>query len=108
MDLLDALTLKLLRFPLQERNQAIDVVFYDVGALTAAERGGLSPLLDLKGTILVVPPRASGRPLRRYPNALRFMLHEGDTVRAIVVAGVGSSALGTAALARNVADFYNV
>ena len=108
MDWLDAEILNLFKFPLKERNQLIDLLFYDVGALTSAERSMLSPLVDLKGTIVVVSPRAAGREIRHYKTALRFMLKEGDRVQAIAVAGVGSSVLGTAALARNVADFYGI
>jgi hypothetical protein len=51
-----------------------------------------------------VPPSNSDRQIRHYKSALRFINKEGSTIRAIAVAGVGSSALGTAALARNVAD----
>jgi hypothetical protein len=108
MDTLEAQVLNLFKLPIEERNQLIDVAFYDTEALTPQERAGLSPLIDLKGTILVVPPRAAGRDIRRYQNALRFMLKEGNNVGAIAVAGVGSSVLGTAALARSVADCYGI
>jgi hypothetical protein len=66
----------------------------------------LSPLADREGSIIVVPPSGSGQPIRHYKKALRFMNKEGDDIRAIAVAGVGSSVVGTAALARNVADAY--
>jgi hypothetical protein len=108
MDRLDAEILNLFQFPLKERNQLIDLLFYDVGALTPAERSMLSPLVDLKGTIVVVSPQGAGRAIRHYKTALRFMLKEGDRVQAIAVAGVGSSVLGTAALARTIADFYGI
>lgn len=90
--------------PFKQRNAAIDSLFYDTKALTPEELGRLSPLIDHEGSIVVVPPAASGRPIRRYRTALRFMNREGGTVRAFVLAGVGSSVVGTAALARNVAD----
>ena len=51
-----------------------------------------------------MPPSNSDRQIRHYKRALRFMNKEGPTIRAIAVAGVGSSALGTAALARSIAD----
>jgi hypothetical protein len=108
MDTLEAQVLNLFKLPIEERNQLIDVAFDDTEALTPRERAGLSPLIDLKGTIVVVPPRGAGRAIRPYPNALRFMLKEGNTVGAIAVAGVGSSVLGTAALARTVADCYGI
>src|SRR5262249_7883047 len=38
----------------------------------------------------------------------RFMNREGATIRAIAIAGVGRSTLGTAALARNVADALGI
>jgi hypothetical protein len=74
--------------------------------LSFVSQAGLSPFIDREGSIIVVSPSNSGRSIRHYKNALRFMMKEGDTVSAIAVAGVGSSVLGTAALARNVADKY--
>jgi len=90
--------------PLKQRNAALDNVFYDTSSLRPDETVRLTPLIDLKGSIIVVPPAASAQPIRHYERALRFMNKEGDDIRAIAVAGVGSSVLGTAALARNVAD----
>ncbi len=98
------LTKTLAMLPMKQRNAMLDGVFYDVGSLAAEEVGGLSPLVDREGSIVVVPPSGTGRPIRHYRKALRFMNAEGDSIRAIAVAGVGSSVLGTAALARNVAD----
>ena len=51
-----------------------------------------------------MPPSNSDREIRHYSHALRFMTKEGPSIRAIAVAGVGSSALGAAALARELAD----
>jgi hypothetical protein len=93
---------------LKKRNQIVDSLFYDVGALTPREQDQLSPHIEREATIVVVSPREAGAGIRHYKNALRFMLREGDSVRAVVVAGVGSSVLGTAALARNVADHYGI
>ncbi|WP_372719160.1 hypothetical protein [Novipirellula sp.] len=90
--------------PFRQRNAMLDSLFYDVGALTAQEQSELQTLIDREGSIIVVSPRDRGLPIRRYKNALRFINNEGDQVQAIVAAGVGSSGLGTAALARNVAD----
>ena len=45
--------------------------------------------------------------LQAFGNSAPSVLKEGPTIRAIAVAGVGSSALGTAALARNFADALN-
>jgi len=107
MELMDSQFGNLFKFPFELRNQAVDLFFYDVGALTPPEWEMLSPLVDLKGTIVVVSPRTAHRPdkVRHYKSALRFMLEEGKNIQAIAVAGVGSSVIGTAALARNVADY---
>ena len=107
MDVLESNVWESLKSLITARNQVADAFFYDVGALTWAEVALLNPWVDRKGSIVVVSPRASGNPIRHYPNALRFLIdegHENGNVQAIAVAGVGSSVLGTAALARNVAD----
>jgi hypothetical protein len=70
--------------------------------------GGIwSPFAYGEGDILVVPPGRTGRKLRYYKQTQQFLDKESQDIRAIVVAGVGSSAYGTAALARNVADTYD-
>ena len=91
-------------FSYRQRNAVIDNFFYDNASLTLEEKAKLSPLVDREGSIIVVPPSNSDRQIRHYKRALRFMNKEGAAIRAIAVAGVGSSALGTAALARNIAD----
>ena len=88
----------------KQRNAVLDNFFYDTTRLTMEERAKLTPLADREGSIIVVPPSNSDREIRHYPRALRFMTKEGPGIRAIAVAGVGSSALGTAALARSIAD----
>jgi hypothetical protein len=88
----------------KQRNAALDTVFYDTKRLSLEERAKLTPLADREGSIIVVPPRNSDRKIRHYRSALRFMTKEGASIRAIAVAGVGSSALGTASLARELAD----
>lgn len=108
MDLMDSQLENFLRFPLKQRNQAVDSLFYDIAALTTDEQARLSPMIDLKGTVIVVSPRAANKEIRHYKNALRFMMKEGNKVGAIAIAGVGSSVLGTAALARNIADFHGI
>jgi hypothetical protein len=89
--------------PLKGRNALLDSVFYDVGSLSTEELTQLSPLTDREGSIVVVPPSGKGM-IRHYRNALRFMNAEGHEIRAFAGAGVGSSVVGTAAFARNVAD----
>ena len=88
----------------KQRNAVLDNFFYDTTRLTLEERAKLTPLADREGSIVVVPPSNSDREIRHYSRALRFMTKEGPAIRAIAVAGVGSSALGTAALARSIAD----
>jgi hypothetical protein len=91
-------------FGYKQRNAVLDNIFYDTARLTLEERAKLTPLADREGSIIVVPPSKSDREIRHYKRALRFMTKEGPAIRAIAIAGVGSSALGTAALARSIAD----
>jgi len=93
-------------YSIQLANQVADLFFYDVGALDPSEWRMLQSVVDGKGTIIVVSPRAAPRQdkIRHYKSTLRFMREEGDRVQAIAVAGGGSSTLGTASLARNIAD----
>jgi len=87
------------------RNALFDTVFYDVRSLTFEEWMGLNPLADRKGKIIVVSPTGSKKKetIRHYKSAQTFLKKEGNSVFAVVT-GVGSSVVGTAALARNVAD----
>jgi hypothetical protein len=68
------------------------LLFYDVGNLEPSEWARLSPLADLKGTIVVVSPRAARRAdkVRHYTSAHAFMTEEGDRIEAMAVAGGGS------------------
>jgi hypothetical protein len=109
-------------------NTALDVLFYDVGAFTAAmsahgmavdtgmggnsgaERNPLSDQLDLsaltnpEGSILVVdanlPPYVV-----RFDDMVEFLRYAnapaGERLRSVSITGVGSSALGAAAFAWN-------
>jgi hypothetical protein len=88
----------------KQRNAVLDNIFYDTTRLTLEERATLTPLADREGSIIVVPPSNADREIRHYSRALRFMTKEGPAIRAIAIAGVGSSALGAAALARELAD----
>jgi hypothetical protein len=91
---------------LKARNQTIDAVFYDVGSLTFQEWLALNPLTDKKGKIIVVSPSgATGQTIRHHGSVEEFLRSDDwRNIVAVAVAGVGSSVLGTAALARNVAD----
>lgn len=87
---------------LQRRNAFLDAVFYDVNAVTPEETPDLAFWLAREGAIILVPPTGKGR--------LKVFLTPEDCLReqvpiaALAIAGVGSSALGAAAFARNVAD----
>lgn len=83
-------------------NTALDGLFYDVSALSVAERDQLRRPGRPEGMILEVGP--SWAPSLRVWDRLSQCEALEAGYRAITVAGVGSSALGAAALARNVAD----
>ena len=88
-------------------NTSVDNVFYDVTALSEAERAGLSAYVAPESSIVVVHPQLENVPievLRPVDFVRRQLAREGPHIDTVVVAGVGSSAVGTAALARNVAD----
>jgi hypothetical protein len=108
LDTLTALTQQ----PLNVSYRYWDSVFYDVESVRDLEptlfpRGMSTPFAYGEGEILVVPPSGSGRKLRYYKQTQQFLDKEGQDIRAVAVAGVGSSAYGTVALARNVADTYD-
>ena len=83
-------------------NTALDGLFYDISALSAAERDQLRRPGKVEGMVLEVGPSWDRR--LRVWNRVSQCEGLAPRYRAITVAGVGSSALGAAALARNVAD----
>lgn len=93
---------------IDQRNVFLDGLFYDVGALTGNEKEALSSLAGREGSVIVVPPASSSKQIMQYATVAAFVNAERENVRAIAVAGVGSSAIGTAALARNVANVYAI
>lgn len=90
----------------RQRNTALDAIFYDVGNISSAEAALISPWLAREGTLLIVPPSGQGT-VRVCADIDDFHRHGGARIRALTVAGVGSSALGSAAFARNVADAFD-
>jgi hypothetical protein len=96
------------------RNQWIDAFFYDTLALSPLDLAGLNPWIVQEGGIIVVSPGHDKKPIRYHRHALEFIVEERGRadqrrpVEALVVAGVGSSILGTAALARSIADYYDI
>ncbi len=87
----------------RRRNAALDAVFYDVGKITPAEAGDLAPWLASEGALLIVSP-SSNKSIQLCADLDRFAECGGKAVRIVAVSGVGSSALGAAAFARNIAD----
>lgn len=87
----------------QRRNATLDAVFYDVGAITPAEIPSLAFWLAREGALLIVPPTGQGA-LKVCLEKEDFFDQGGRKVMALAVAGVGSSAIGAAAFARNIAD----
>lgn len=87
---------------MRQRNRCLDAIFYDVNVITQEEVACISPQAAAEGSILAVPPTGQGQ-LTVYPSVEDFAQSASD-ITALCVAGVGSSALGTAAFARNVAD----
>lgn len=89
----------------RQRNAVLDYLFYDLGVLTPEEASGLALRYAREGAILRVGPTCSGL-LESWAGIDEFA--QSDVahlpVAAIAVAGVGSSALGAAAFARNIAD----
>ncbi|WP_422030492.1 hypothetical protein [Reyranella sp.] len=88
---------------LQRRNAILDAVFYDIGVITPEETKGLAFWLAREGAILFVTPSGQ-EPLQLFLTTDEFFSKNDKAAAALVVAGVGSSALGAAAFARNVAD----
>ncbi len=88
---------------LRQRNLALDALFYDVTVIAPEEAFYLSDSLAAEGAIILVPPSGLGA-LTLCETIDEFVLRGGDHARALAVAGIGGSALGAAAFARNVAD----
>ncbi|GEO98149.1 hypothetical protein [Methylobacterium haplocladii] len=86
----------------RQRNTLLDAVFYDVDAVTPAETDALAADLAHEGAVVLVPSTGQGV-LTVYEDASAYLAGRAE-VDALTVAGVGSSALGAAAFARNVAD----
>lgn len=87
----------------QRRNAALDALFYNVANIAPEETKELAFWLAREGALLIVPPTGAGR-LSVCLDKADFLARGGAQVGALVVAGVGSSALGSAAFARDIAD----
>jgi len=89
------------------RNAVFDGVFYDVPGLAPGEWTGLlSRVVDFdEGGMLVVWPEQDHRPIEYFALSADLVAAHPD-LDAVAIAGVGSSPIGTAALARQVADAH--
>ncbi|MEF0863171.1 hypothetical protein QDX27_05040 [Rhizobium sp. BR 318] len=88
---------------LRQRNTALDALFYDVKVITPDEAFYLSGSLAAEGSIMIVPP-SGGAAITLCETLEEFALRGGGNAPALAIAGIGGSALGAAAFARNVAD----
>lgn len=87
------------------RNIFFDEMFYDVTNLAEPELRELRLAPDREGAVIVVSPGKSGQnTIRHYESAAAMLAEEGNAILGVAVAGVGSSIVGTASLARTVAD----
>ena len=82
----------------RRRNALCDAVFYDVGVIADEEAKKIGPWYASEGSILIVPP-INGGELTLCRSIDDFVGCGGESIRALAVAGVGSSALGSAAYA---------
>jgi len=101
-----AATLDLLTDNLQRRNTLADWMFYEISGLSKAEFALLSGQVNDEGAILVVEP-ANGSDqaaIQKFSSFDAFRNEPGDLLRHFTVAGVGSSDVGAAALARTLAN----
>ena len=83
-------------------NTALDRMFYDIEVLSETERDALTRSGRMEGRILEVGP--SWEPTLKVWDSFEACEGLAPHYHAITVAGVGSSGLGAAALARNCAD----
>ncbi len=88
---------------LRQRNLALDAMFYDIKVITPEEAFYISDSLAAEGAIMIVPP-SGGAAISLCETVDEFVLRGGARMQALAVAGIGGSALGAAAFARNVAD----
>jgi hypothetical protein len=91
---------------IKARNTIADWMFYDVRGLTRPEYEQLARETNLEGAILVVEPRPGPGAVRiqKFDGFERFRAEPGDLIRHFSIAGVGSSDVGAAALARTLAN----
>ena len=89
--------------PLDWRNTVLDRWFYNIGVLSTEEQRAVLGFPQSEGAAMLMAPAIAGKAIDYIPRR-GFAKLKSATFAGVVVAGVGSSALGTAALARQVAD----
>jgi hypothetical protein len=91
---------------MRARNNVLDLMFYDINTIPAEKRRKLLEWTDPDGSVLVVyPGNGDKREVTHFEHVEKFLASEEfRSTQVVAIAGVGSSALGTAALAANVAD----
>ncbi len=88
------------------RNSIFDRMFYNVRSLSLSEQYEVMRRTSTEGEMMVVRPAKAQAPIEYYALSADLLerYHGEDSIDAIAIPGVGSSDLGTAALARTVAD----
>jgi hypothetical protein len=89
--------------PWRFRNSSLDAMFYDIKTLTSDEAFYISDSIAAEGMLMIVPPTGKGM-LTLCDSVDEYILRGGLDVHVMAVAGIGGSAAGAAAFARNVAD----
>lgn len=81
-------------------------MFYNIHCLSIAEQREVMWRTSTEGEMMVVRPAKQRAPIEYYSLSADLIdrYHGGDSIDTIAIPGVGSSDLGTAALARTVAD----
>lgn len=89
--------------PWRFRNSSLDAMFYDIKTLTADEAFYISDSIAAEGMLMIVPPTGQGM-LMMCDSIDEYILRGGRDVHVMAVAGIGGSATGAAAFARNIAN----
>jgi len=96
---------------LKTQNAVLDEEYYDSEALSDAELAYLLDHVAMEGSLIVVRPEASSDTalnLSVYQDVETLLEKEdGQKIQILSMSGVGSSAFGAAALARNVANAFD-
>lgn len=91
---------------LEKRNTLSDWIFYDVSNLSQDEFNWLSTEKITEGSILVVDPSTDklGNKVRKHADHAAMVRAPGKLIQHFAIAGVGSSDVGAASLARTLAN----